>query len=372
MWKRPTVVAPGFRQPATYNPQTGTFAPLGVPGIKSRVALMQVLEIHDDYLVCRGFDPEDNRFYNAVAVAKPYLLQKTPWDGRELTLPEGTLPDTVVTYDYPEGGNPWRTATYDNGTVEQQNISPPWFVGDVIAAVKPRSKLGDTPGTPTIVAETDELDLEWGILYDESNKPIHWMDLNVGGRTWTENLHGSLQCPLIWWKHSSGGATPWGLQAGCNATGYVYADNAIISGSPGIINVTATTYGDPCFFVTTDGTWSIIMQTKLLFGSSYGATPSSATPYVFPKTLVHTILQKKTPPSTTYNSVMGVSSWRYWFTPNYDPDGVEVSDLRTVEATKALQKGDYLRILSVPRAYDGESSSIQVRYATRITFHRVA
>ena len=50
--KRRRAPAPAFKNPQPFNPKTGSYDPLmPVPHI-TRVALMQVTEIHDDYLVC--------------------------------------------------------------------------------------------------------------------------------------------------------------------------------------------------------------------------------------------------------------------------------------------------------------------------------
>ena len=166
----------GFRMPVPYDGMHGDHAPIGRRIDLTRVALMQVLEEHDDYLVCRGYDPEAQRFFNEVAVAKPMVLQKTPWDGKTYT-----IDGKEVTFDSP-------------------SISYPYFVGDILAAVKPETKIGETPGafnfdedleTPyedgidilemTIVIMHEEDDEETEDV-DESEKVIAWMDLNVAGR----------------------------------------------------------------------------------------------------------------------------------------------------------------------------------------------
>ncbi len=142
--------APSFKQPAPSNPITGQFAELGQRVDLTRVAMMQVLEIKDDYLVCRGFDPEEKRFFNSVAVAKPYLLRKK------------------------------RPQQFTVGGID---CTPAYFEGDILACAKPRTALGDTPGQPTEEG-TDDLDYSTiEICRDENGSPIHWMDLNVGGRT---------------------------------------------------------------------------------------------------------------------------------------------------------------------------------------------
>ena len=74
---------PGFRLPSPYQPITGDRAQLMVPGIFPYCAMMQIAaeDTHCDYVVCRGFDPRDGKYYDyvegeeeqpGISVAKPY------------------------------------------------------------------------------------------------------------------------------------------------------------------------------------------------------------------------------------------------------------------------------------------------------------
>lgn len=189
--------APAFRQPAPFNPVTGQFAMLGTGVDLTRVALMQVLEEHDDYLICRGFDPETKRFYNEIPVAKPYLLQRTPWDGRTVTLPEETVEYSYTEPDEPEAGEVAvareRTESYSTSGTFTVKIEPPYFVGDILVCVKPRGRLGDSPGLPAGADDgVDELNRVIGIMRTEQDanrlqKVVEWVDLNVGARRWGDS-----------------------------------------------------------------------------------------------------------------------------------------------------------------------------------------
>jgi hypothetical protein len=131
--------APGFRQPAAYNPITGYFAPIGREGIVTRVAMMQVIEAdtHANYLVCRGFDPESERFLNSVCVAKPYGVR-------------GTFP---------------------------------YVVAQILACAKARTRLGDTPGVAAVTTgHPADLDEEVGILTDDEGNPVAWIEIGDGER----------------------------------------------------------------------------------------------------------------------------------------------------------------------------------------------
>ena len=170
--------APAFRVPAPYNPMTGKHAPLGWLPDLTRVAMMQVLSVQDDYLICRGYDPEARLFLNLVAVGKPLLLQKTPWDGKTYSI---SGEDVTFTYE----DDDTRTLDYSGGDTVRQTMSYPYFVGELLGTAKPVTTLGNTAGT--LVGDNCVLtDATAQILYDSSGNPIAWLDLNVGGRGWVE------------------------------------------------------------------------------------------------------------------------------------------------------------------------------------------
>jgi len=140
MRKLKRIPAPHFKTPPPYNPMTGEKAPLGKKVDLTRCAMMQVCEedTHDNYLVCRGFDPECEKFFSSIAVAKPYGKRKS-------------------------GGGDYE-------------------VGQVFAAVKPRTLLGDTAGVASsTVGHPADLSEEVGILTDDSGNPVAWLLLDSGG-----------------------------------------------------------------------------------------------------------------------------------------------------------------------------------------------
>jgi hypothetical protein len=135
--------APGFRQPSPYNPISGQFAKIGHPGIASSVVMMQIAEedTHDNYVVCRGYDPETMKFYYQLSVAKPFGLR-------------GTFP---------------------------------YVVGEVYATAKAygtpgndtQGTLGLTPGVAeTTVGQPVDLDEAIDILYDDNEKVISYLLLD--------------------------------------------------------------------------------------------------------------------------------------------------------------------------------------------------
>ena len=135
MWRKRATSAPGFKVPAAYNPLSGQHAPLGKPVERTRIAMMQVAveDTFDNYVVCRGFDPECGKFFDTVNVAKPYGIRGTN----------------------------------------------PYVVGQVFAAAKPKTVLGDTPGkAETTVGHPEDLNETVVILTDDDGNPISWLDIS--------------------------------------------------------------------------------------------------------------------------------------------------------------------------------------------------
>lgn len=100
-------------------------------------------------------------------VVKPYLLQKTPWNGRTVT-----LYGSPESYTYTDIG-----VRLVNGTL-QETINKGYFPGDVITAIK----------------------AELGYIGDDGN-PIVWLDANIAARHWTGPL------PLVSGQGTSGAQT---------------------------------------------------------------------------------------------------------------------------------------------------------------------
>lgn len=154
-----------------------------LPETANYVMQMVVVEDEDDFILCVPFilPAEDKTTSDArwvpqkydsnleqdndfpVRVAKPYILQKTPWNNKTVT-----LNGQVVSLGFPVGGNVGtRTATIAGQAVQEQ-ITPSYFPGDLIQAVR----------TPT------------GYIDTKYNVPVVWMDLNSAGRVWTPIVGG--------------------------------------------------------------------------------------------------------------------------------------------------------------------------------------
>lgn len=142
MWRKKATPAPAFKQPVPFLPVTGQHAPLGVPGIHTRLAYFQVVEAdtHDDYVICRGWDldrdPECRYRFDKIPIAKPYGLRGTN----------------------------------------------PYSVGQMLLCAKARTSLGDNPGVAAVTtghpASLSEL-IE--LLKDEQDHPINWVIAESGG-----------------------------------------------------------------------------------------------------------------------------------------------------------------------------------------------
>lgn len=88
--------APGFNTSTPRNPVDGQYADLARKGLLPYCALMQVAveDTHDNYVICRGFDTRNRRFYDyvegdankkGIAVSKPYGVRGTfPYEVGEI------------------------------------------------------------------------------------------------------------------------------------------------------------------------------------------------------------------------------------------------------------------------------------------------
>jgi hypothetical protein len=183
MWRKRISPAPAFKQPSPFNPITGKHGLIGREGIISRCAMMQVIEedTHDNYVVCRGFDPETMRFYERVCVAKPYGLRGTK----------------------------------------------SYKVAEVYAAIKPRGKLGDTSGVArTTVGQPASLEEEIDILLDDDDVVVSYLLLDAHGGS--PIRYGILTCDLEQGKscvieervYTAVEGQAWSRSLECNAKTY--------------------------------------------------------------------------------------------------------------------------------------------------------
>lgn len=159
---------------------------LPLPAIRS----FAVIQEFDDYLLCAPLntgsysnDPKANvpfpPVYNPdlgsnvpaeqlVYVAKPYILQRTPWEGTFV------YPGTNSSSVWPPALDhvPGVRAYYTNPDI-QAPISPAYQTGEIILAALAVTGYIN-PATVTSTAE----------LSDHTNSAIVWEDLNAAGRVW--------------------------------------------------------------------------------------------------------------------------------------------------------------------------------------------
>lgn len=167
------------------------------------VATFFVIEEKDNWLKCTPYtfkndDPKlmDQQSVDAILndpdtmdqvvwVAKPYTLQKDPWDTNVI----GGASATGVTYEYTSIGE--RTATGndadDNPVIEDQIITPSYFQGDIIVARKGPTGY-PVPDWEQRLAEAEadtEKEKQTLVSIPEDETPmITWIDMNEAGRAW--------------------------------------------------------------------------------------------------------------------------------------------------------------------------------------------
>jgi hypothetical protein len=138
IWRKRKSPAPFFKQAVPYDPVSGEYSPIGVPTEKIHIAMFQVIEAdtHDNYIVCRGYDPTLRKFLNSINVAKPY--------------------DQRGAFGY--------------------------VVGHVFPAAIPITRLGETSGvSETTIGCPADLNEAIEILLDDDSNPVRWLDISSGG-----------------------------------------------------------------------------------------------------------------------------------------------------------------------------------------------
>lgn len=117
---------------------------------------LQLVSVQDDHLECLDVDSEEE-----VKVAKPWKLQRTPWDTNTID-----VGGTSITYAYTSGS--LRTATSGSDS-ETQQITPSYLPDiDWIFAIQPKDGTGVEV---EVEGETEE---------------VIWQDMNTDGRAWAK------------------------------------------------------------------------------------------------------------------------------------------------------------------------------------------
>lgn len=170
--RRPT---PHFKIPSPYNPMQGENANLRQDGDSAFCAMMQVMEedTHDDYVVCRGFDPRILRFMENISVAKPFGKRK----------PDTYQIGEVYPAFLPTQGNAnfmdFRQVTY----IPPSPVAVEWRLGQNPGKVTGGGLEGGQPAELTDAIE---------ILYDDNGKVINWLLIDSNGAGGTRKLQGTL------------------------------------------------------------------------------------------------------------------------------------------------------------------------------------
>jgi hypothetical protein len=230
---RRNTATPGFRYPLPHDARTGANVPLNPPDPRSdRVGVFCVIEVHDDYLICEGLDPNAGstvaeKYLHRVAIAKPWLLQKTPFDGKRIE-----FEDRFETYAYT--GHDVRTVTVEMKEEEPETEPDPYQATEEPETTEREEQLSmqyyacahctdfehnhneprETTSEPTVLdiitamrvmTITSDgnylLDNTGMTYYDEGQeRPIEWIDLNSGGRHWTTPSVESGLFPLTFYQ----------------------------------------------------------------------------------------------------------------------------------------------------------------------------
>lgn len=113
----------------------------------------------DDVITCHHYNPATGITGAAnIVVAKPWAFRLTPFHGNSVTYYNGG------TFSFSYSDYATRVATNGDGETQTQILTPDYWAGEVIRAVR-----GDT-----------------GLTYGANNAHVVWEDLNLAGRYWAE------------------------------------------------------------------------------------------------------------------------------------------------------------------------------------------
>jgi len=192
--------AQGFREASPFDVRTGQDVPL-VYDPKNQVALLEVIEVRKDYLICEGLNPYTEKWMDRALVAKPYFLQITPFDGKTIQLADGTK----IQYDYDATDLNKRTVTTTTaaGVVTEvtQTLSPGYFVQDeaqvyvrdVISAIRTTvvsedgSQAIDNTGLVERNNAGQPIDINGVVVAEKYARPVEWVELN-SARSWAQDV----------------------------------------------------------------------------------------------------------------------------------------------------------------------------------------
>lgn len=143
-----------------------------------RFGVFKVEEIKDDYLVCKGFNPRAKfpfteftpAAFAKVEIAKPPLLQRTPWDGETIE-----IDGTEYTYNYTDDNTRTKSWTDEdeNDQEVEENIDIPYFVDDILVAVEVRKN-----------QVVDGMKVNETKVKNSNGALLSWVDINVSARKW--------------------------------------------------------------------------------------------------------------------------------------------------------------------------------------------
>ena len=163
---------PAFEYPPSFDIGRGHNLPL--LDLKFRLGTFRVVEERDDYLICRGYDPNASKKWpTKVLVAKPWVLQRTPWDGKTVTLGGKSVNFTYKLETQSGRGRLKRIAraTVPEAIEEIQRITMDYVKNDLITATQNRK---------TSVHDYIDVRTEYG-------QRIHWIETD-GTRCWAVAL----------------------------------------------------------------------------------------------------------------------------------------------------------------------------------------
>lgn len=105
----------------------------GVAGASNYIRWAQIESVSEDYLTCKQFDVRAGTTTGqSFAVAKPWLLMQSPFDGESVTYIDGE----TITYTKDATDPEYKRNHNDGVTSADFIVTPNWYVGERIMIIK--------------------------------------------------------------------------------------------------------------------------------------------------------------------------------------------------------------------------------------------
>lgn len=126
------VLGGGVAEHQKNKPEQSGSAAQPVPISSDWIRWAQIVSIDEDYLVCNFYNIADGTTGGSINVAKPYLLQQTPFDGATITYLNGNQVTYTKDPSAPSYKREHNLIGVDSADYE---ITPNYYIGELVRVI---------------------------------------------------------------------------------------------------------------------------------------------------------------------------------------------------------------------------------------------